>query len=434
MTYLMEKIGSKSIPPIFKLSSLCHILPYYGFLHQWKFIFELISKKTSVIWDENKEVFKNLGKDHKSIVVCKYVKHTSYHFPKNAELFVLKLESKYDLNKFIQVGTKGIQSWWFDALILDLLEDLDENKSIIIDEDYQIPANRFIRFLTKNESAKMVPSSLCTSFKSNIVKCWLQQSYSLCKVIDEKIKNKRIVLTKLKSNKIEINSVIPELYSTLENYNIKYQSNYEKIEDMFSCPVDSCIWKPTFLCYKTKLKNDDRVLYEHINEKNVESIWKVPYLRNIKQLNIEGNVNSFESIDNLIRISEIFPHIKIKFGVDYKTELIDWEYNCKLNIKEKKIIWVHKGKQWCFESVDKSQVILFCWFENIKSVERKGLNIYEVSSFKWNGITSKTCCSDITKQPFIDKLKNISMNNDKLYIIADKDISTFITDILTVKE
>ena len=61
----MESISTKKLPPIFKLSLLSKILPYFGYLHDWKRILESINKKTNDIWDQNKEQLKYLGRDLK---------------------------------------------------------------------------------------------------------------------------------------------------------------------------------------------------------------------------------------------------------------------------------------------------------------------------------------------------------------------------------
>ena len=64
----MEKVNQYLIPPIFKLSHLWKILPYFGDLHRWIWIMRWLSKKTGKIWDENQKAFRNLGKKSKAHV------------------------------------------------------------------------------------------------------------------------------------------------------------------------------------------------------------------------------------------------------------------------------------------------------------------------------------------------------------------------------
>ena len=61
----MESISTKKLSPIFKLSLLSKILPYFGYLHDWRRILESINKKTNDIWDQNKEELKYWGRDLK---------------------------------------------------------------------------------------------------------------------------------------------------------------------------------------------------------------------------------------------------------------------------------------------------------------------------------------------------------------------------------
>ena len=82
----MESISTKKLPPIFKLSLLSKILPYFWYLHDWKWILESINSKTNKIWDQNKEELKYLGRDLKLSL------HLDYCLTKLSENIVLKAE------------------------------------------------------------------------------------------------------------------------------------------------------------------------------------------------------------------------------------------------------------------------------------------------------------------------------------------------------
>ena len=61
----MENFTEDSLPQIFRFSTLCNILPYYGKLHQWVWMLNWISNKTKKIWRDNKEMFIECGKLYK---------------------------------------------------------------------------------------------------------------------------------------------------------------------------------------------------------------------------------------------------------------------------------------------------------------------------------------------------------------------------------
>ena len=96
----MESISTKKLPPIFKLSLLSKILPYFGYLHDWKWILESINKKTNNIWEENKEVLKYWGRDLKlSIYLEDRLIKLSENILLKAELFKFQTERFFDFNK-----------------------------------------------------------------------------------------------------------------------------------------------------------------------------------------------------------------------------------------------------------------------------------------------------------------------------------------------
>ena len=93
----MESISTKKLPPVFKLSLLSKILPYFGYLHDWKWILESMNKKTNDIWDQNKEVLKYWGRDLKLSL------HLEESWIKLSENIMLKAELfKFQTQWFVQ--------------------------------------------------------------------------------------------------------------------------------------------------------------------------------------------------------------------------------------------------------------------------------------------------------------------------------------------
>ena len=53
------------LPEVFKFSNLWNILIYYGFLHEWKILLTRVNKNSSTVWNNNENLFINVGKDNK---------------------------------------------------------------------------------------------------------------------------------------------------------------------------------------------------------------------------------------------------------------------------------------------------------------------------------------------------------------------------------
>ena len=61
----MENKSKRKLPPVFKMSVLCNILPYYGYLHRWKRLLTEINSATYDIWKNNEESMLYIGRDIK---------------------------------------------------------------------------------------------------------------------------------------------------------------------------------------------------------------------------------------------------------------------------------------------------------------------------------------------------------------------------------
>ena len=241
MTLSMEQTNSESLPPIFKLSALWNILPYFGYLHEWKNLLESISKGTNQVWNENTAALMHWGKDYKQETWLIYRDNEfiiNKSIPQNLELFTLTT------NWFDWDDDKEENNWINIWLIAILINRLNINNAIVIDQ-YIINKLKSITIWTEHEE-ESTPSSMCTSITSNIKKFDENKVADLWKHIYEKVKSRRVVLKKKEDNTIEVNSVVPHFISELEGYNL-LSRDYEKVKDNFSCPVDNWICKPASL-------------------------------------------------------------------------------------------------------------------------------------------------------------------------------------------
>ena len=158
----MESVSTKKLPPIFKLSLLSKILPYFGYLHDWKWILESMNKKTNNIWDQNKEVLKYWGRNLKLTL---YLEESSINFSENillkAELFEFKTKGFFEFYKVTKKTLGMIKELRIDSLILQLCNQLNEDNAIVFQKwDY---GKDEIFLQTRKEITEMIPSSKCTS-------------------------------------------------------------------------------------------------------------------------------------------------------------------------------------------------------------------------------------------------------------------------------
>ena len=302
----MESISNKKLPPIFKLSLLSKILPYFGYLHDWKMILESINKKTNDIWDQNKEVLKYLGRDLKFRI---YLEDSSIKFSEN---ILLKVELfKFQTERFIKFhqGTKKtlgkIKKLKIDSLILQLCNQLNEDNAIVFQKWGDKIDEIFLQ--TRKEIAEMIPSPKCTSSILEIKTLKDNQAKYLWKYIADSIELKRVIVKKNKNNTFEVNSITPHHYLDWDEYNILNEEVRERLATYYSCPISNCICKPNILWFKKKLLS--RMFEEQIDE-----IWGLSLLENAHRLKVNGIVSTLSEISYLSKIKQQFPKLEIFFN------------------------------------------------------------------------------------------------------------------------
>ena len=150
----MEKISEKKLPPIFKMSVLWNILPYYGHLHRWRRLLEKINTETKDIWDQNREQLMYIGRDFKKEIELDRLNENARHLRPNRswiDLFSLSL-SDYFLSSE------------FDFTVLT--NNLSKNEVIIVDSHDDVFKEYQIYFWRKDRISDILPAINCPSFKS----------------------------------------------------------------------------------------------------------------------------------------------------------------------------------------------------------------------------------------------------------------------------
>ena len=424
----MESISTKKLLPIFKLSLLSKILPYFGYLHDWKWILESINKKTNDIWEENKEVLKYWGRHLKLSL------HLEDRHIKLSENILLKAELfKFQTDRFFNIRWKEktqdkIKELKIDSLILQLCNQLNEDNAIVFQKWGDKIDEIFLQ--TRKEIAEMIPSSKCTSSILEIKKFENNQAKYLWKYIADCIKLKWIILKKNENNTFEVDSITSHHFLDRDKYNILNKEVRERLATYYSCPVSNCICKPKTLW----LSLWNRYPYE-ISKELIDEIWELSLLENAHQLTIEGNVKSLSQISYLSRIQQQFPKLEILFNFSSKRRYgIEWDENYMIHINSWLITLVTEGEERIFHISKDYQ----SYVDEIIDLEfnEKG----NIAIINWghilleNVILQVNSKSESKDQTLIDKLKEKTRLEDSQYIIVDTNTSELEINALKIEK
>ena len=408
----MESISTKKLPPIFKLSLLSKILPYFGYLHDWKRILESINKKTNDIWDQNKEQLKYWGRDLKLSL------HLEDRHIKFSENILLKAELfKFQTNRFCRFhrSTKKtlgkIKELRIDCLILQLCNKLNEDNAIVFQKwRYKNIDEIFLQ--TRIEIAEMIPSSKCTSSILEVKMFEDNQAQDLWKYIADSIKLKRVIVKKNENNTFEVDSITSHHYLDREEYNILNEKVKERLVTYYSCPISNCICKPKILWFRNEYPNK-------ISEEQVDEIWRLSLLENVHRLKVDEDVETFSKISNLSRIKQQFPKLEILFNFSSRRDDIEWYGYSKFYINSRLITWVANGEERILHNSGDDQWYVYK-ISDIGFNEKENILIKNWGYIKLpNVILQTNSQSEIKDKTLIDKLKEKTRLEDNQYIIVN---------------
>ena len=422
----MESISTKKLPPIFKLSLLSKILPFFGYLHDWKWILESINSKTNDIWDQNKEVLKYWGRDLKlSLHLENSLIELSESILLKAELFKFETARFFNFHRGTLKALDKIKELKIDSLILQLCNQLNEDNTIVFQKwDDKIDE---IFLQTRKDIAEMIPSSKCTSSILEIKEFEDSQAQDLWKYIADSIKLKRIIVKKNENNTFEVDSITSHHYLDWNEYDILDEEIRERLVTYYSCPVSNCICKPKTLllsCYN---------LY-NMSEEQIDEIWGLSLLENAHRLKVIGRVKTFSEISYLSRIKQQFPKLEILFNFESNRYNKIRYYNSQININSKLITWVAKGEERIFHISGDDK-----WY--VKSIVDIEFNEKEnIAIINWcyvslrNVLLQTNSKSEIKDQTLIDNLKEKTRLEDSQYIIIDTNALELWTDAFEIKK
>ena len=117
----MESKSKTKLPPIFKLPLLSSILPYFGYLHEWRKLLTMINRETEAIWEENTDIISYIGKDFKQEKYIDFLK--DLRNVRKSFINLYSLTTKF-CNLYNNNNLKNV---------LSLIDKLDEDETIIWD-------------------------------------------------------------------------------------------------------------------------------------------------------------------------------------------------------------------------------------------------------------------------------------------------------------
>ena len=428
----MESISTKKLPPIFKLSLLSKILPYFGYLHDWKRILESINKKTNDIWDQNKEQLKYWGRDLKLSLDLEdsWIK-LSENILLKAELFKFQTNRFYWFNwctqetQETQKTLDKIKELRIDSLILKLCNQLNEDNAIVFQKLYDDYVEIFLQ--KRKEITEMIPSSKCTSSILEIKMFEDSQDQDLWKYITDSIELKRVIVKKNENNTFEVDSIASYHNLDYDEYNILKEVVREILAIYYSCPVSNCICKPKILWLKKEHPNE-------MSEELIDEIWGLSLLENAHRLEVIGKVETLSQMSYLSKIKQQFPKLEILFSFTSRRDDIEWDNDNEIYINSGLITLVKNGEERIFNTSE----------DGIKSVsdivgsefnEKENIAIINWGLiWLYNAILQTNSKSEIKDRTLIDKLKEETRSEDSQYIIVDTSTLELWTDPFEIKK
>ena len=235
----MEKESKERIPPIFKVSVLFNILPYYGHLHRWRRLLEKIWTLTKAMWEENIEALIYWGRNCKrellidKDIVLKEIKKDWL------DLFSLTLTNSLDKQNY----KSNFHSSENENLVAFLISRSNENDAIIIDTHCSNVQRLQVYFCRQEIISNYLPSVLCPSFSP-----WIKK-FSLCDISQiyeytvNELSLKSVIFIKSGQEIIAYSSISSVL--KLENGLCLNKFNEEGIMNKYGwCSSNKCDWKP----------------------------------------------------------------------------------------------------------------------------------------------------------------------------------------------
>ena len=224
------KYNKGRLPPIFKISVLWNILPYYGYLHKWKILMSKINSGTNEIWMDNEKTLIYLGKEFK--IERMINKHEN-----------LKKVWRSTINLFSIIFCKShLQSYEIQRNITYMISTIQEEEAIVILAHRSKLNNVQICFLKEESLSELLTAIQCPSFiKKKRYFSDAESDLLLMHVADE-LKMKAVVI-KNETQNISMYSVYSPITRTMNIYEFDCLIDKIRQELPISWQINNWVWK-----------------------------------------------------------------------------------------------------------------------------------------------------------------------------------------------
>ena len=258
-----------------------------------------LNKQTKDIWSENERAFIRKGNGFKQELIINDIDFTLRRDMIDLYTIILEYDIIYQLEEsnLLKSLIQTKQS------LSRLIEILDVNEAIILEDYENLESFAKVTIWNNDDISDIFPSMQCPNYKhrkksfrfQKIKNYWL--SY-----IFERVR-KMWVIIRVNHKLIDVYSLIGSTYKINTFENDKIKNKIDRI--LASCSINEWIWKPSILAI------------EDSETKTIIKVNKFPYISNIKEINVEWEVNAkklhclFNLIDKLnivpsfLRISSI---------------------------------------------------------------------------------------------------------------------------------
>ena len=204
----MESISANSLPPIFKISVILNILPFYNQLHIWKKMMQSVCKETKEIWDKNQTSFIRWGKDYRSKkATCS---SNVLKRPRiNYDMFLFRCEfkryaskSQIELDPYLE---------YYNKQFVYLIENMNNDEALIFDTSDLEYDSYEIHFWNEAEISWILPSTNWPSYEPGIKVFSLSESTELAEHIRKLLKFKSVIIWK-SGFKAKVSSAISSVF------------------------------------------------------------------------------------------------------------------------------------------------------------------------------------------------------------------------------
>ena len=268
-----------------KFSNIWRILPFYGFLHEWKILMVRMNKLTKNIWEENEEAFINWGKNYRatSLITVKNTKW-AYEIAENHRFF-----------KEITLTNK-----FLDKHFVKVIDNLKENKWTITNPSSESIDWWSILICKNDEAQYFLPWMMWNEYKP-IEKFFNTLDSEFQSFIEENTSS-GIIINKIDSIIQVIIYISPVLRYTCDavlNKMLYIKSNYQHFAIWKN---HNCDWRPRSVISNDWIKNTTKYI---IKQKLFYNLKEFVFLN--------SNREDFQYFWTALKTLKEFKHVSIKF-------------------------------------------------------------------------------------------------------------------------